>query len=41
MYLVGSEMDYKRSQTKTRRMSHHLLDRNQQQNKKELIDVVF
>jgi hypothetical protein len=41
MYFVGGEMDYKRSQAKTRRMFHHLLDRDQQENKEELIDVVL
>jgi hypothetical protein len=41
MSLVGSKVDNKRNQAKTRKMSHHLLDRNQQENKEELIDVVL
>jgi hypothetical protein len=41
MSLIGGEMDYKKSQVKTRKMSHHLWDNNQQKNKEELIDAIF
>jgi hypothetical protein len=41
MYFVGGEMDFKRNQAKTRRMSHHLKDKNQQENKKELINAIL
>jgi len=41
MYLVGGEVDCKRSQAKKRRMSHHVLDKNQQENKEKLIDVIL
>jgi hypothetical protein len=41
MYLIGGEVDCRRSQVKTRRMSHHLWDKNQQENREELIDAFF
>jgi hypothetical protein len=41
MSLIGSKVDYKRSQAKTRRISHHLLEKNQQENKEELIDAIL
>jgi hypothetical protein len=34
-------MDYKTNQVKTRKISHHLLDRNHQENIEELIDAIL
>jgi len=33
-------VDYRKNQAKTRIMFHHLVDKNQQKNIEELIDVV-
>jgi hypothetical protein len=38
MYLIGGKVG---SQAKKRRTSHHLADRNQQENRKESIDAVL
>jgi hypothetical protein len=41
MYFIGGKVDYKKSQAKKRRTSHHLANKNQEENREKLTNVIL